>query len=117
PVLGINRNDDIQWRRSTSGMRRDPRPNGLEHREFAAGIVANVNALARVGLLFLRNGEWADHQRIISESFVELARSPHPSAASAAVAEPGDFPEANLRYGVLWWTNATGALSNVPRDA
>jgi CubicO group peptidase (beta-lactamase class C family) len=44
-------------------------------------------------------------------------RTPHPAAASATVAEPDDFPDANLRYGLLWWTNATGALPNVPRDA
>ncbi len=116
PVLGVSR-DDVQWRRSTSGMRQDPRPNGIEHREFASGIIANVNAMARVGLLFLRRGEWADHQRLLSESFIDLVRTPHPATATAVLAEPEDFPEANLRHGVLWWTNATGALPNVPRDA
>ncbi len=117
PVLGINERDDIQWRRSTSGLRRDPRPNGIEHREFAAGMVANVNTLARVGLLFLRYGEWANAQRVVSPSFVELVRTPRAEAATAALAEPTEFPDAQHRYGVLWWTNATGALPNVPRDA
>lgn len=117
PVLGINERDDIQWRRASAGMRPDPRPDQIEHREFAAGMVANVNALARVGLLFLRGGAWADGQRVFSPSFVDLVRTPRPESAGATVVDPENFPDANHRYGVLWWTNATGALPNVPRDA
>lgn len=117
PVLGINERDDIQWRASTTGMRREPRPNGIEHREFAAGMVANVNTLARVGLLFLRRGEWADDQRVFAPTFLDLVRTARPEAAVATLTEPSEFPEANVRYGVLWWTNTTGALANVPRDA
>jgi CubicO group peptidase (beta-lactamase class C family) len=117
PVLGISRADDIQWRKARSGLRPDPRPNGIEHREFAAGISANVNSLARIGLLFLRRGEWAGGQRLFAPEFADLVRTPRPEAAIATVVEPADFPEANLRYGVLWWTNATGALPNVPHDA
>jgi CubicO group peptidase (beta-lactamase class C family) len=117
PVIGINHRDDIQWRAASSGLRPEPRPNGIEHREFASGVIANVNALARVGLLFLRRGEWADHQRVISSSFVDLVRTPQAEIASASVVDPASFPDATHRYGVLWWTNATGALPNVPRDA
>ena len=117
PVIGINQRDDIQWRAAASGMRRDPRPNGIEHREFAAGMVGNVNALARVGLLFLRRGEWENGQRIFDPAFVDLVRTPRPESATATLVEPDEYPEAHLRYGVLWWTNATGALPNVPRDA
>ena len=117
PVLGINERDDIQWRLSTSGMRPAPRADGIEHREFAAGMIANVNALARVGLLYLRRGEWSDSRRVFSASFVDTARTPRAESASASVDDVADFPDANHRYGVLWWTNATGALPNVPRDA
>lgn len=117
PVLGINQRDDIQWRASASGMRPDPRPNGIEHREFAAGMIANVNAMARVGLLFLRKGEWAAGQRVISSAFANHVCTPQSAIANAVLTEPENFPEANLRYGVLWWTNATGALPNVPLDA
>ena len=117
PVIGINHRDDVQWRAAARGMRPDPRPNGIEHREFAAGMVGNVNALARVGLLFLRRGEWENGQRVFDPAFVDLVRTPRPEAASTTLVEPEEYPEANLRYGVLWWTNATGALPNVPRDA
>jgi CubicO group peptidase (beta-lactamase class C family) len=118
PVLGLSERDDIQWRASTSGARKDPRPNGIEHREFAAGMVGNVNAMARIGLLYLRRGEWSGGQRVFSPAFADLVRTPRAETASAILVEPAtDFPDANHRYGVLWWTNATGALPNVPRDA
>jgi CubicO group peptidase (beta-lactamase class C family) len=116
-VIGINHRDDIQWRRSTSGLRPDPRPNGIEHREFAAGMIANVNTLARVGLLYLRRGQWANGQQVFAPSFVDLVTTPRAETIATSVADPTEFPEANARYGVLWWTNATGALPNVPRDA
>ena len=72
--------------------------------------------MARVGLLYLRRGAWAG-QQLFAPSFADLVSKPHPATAAAIVAEPADYPEANLRFGVLWWTNATGALPQVPRDA
>ena len=117
PVIGVNAAGlDMDWRDPSRGLRPDPRPSGIIHREFASGIIANVNSLGRVGLLFLRRGDWAG-QRVFSESFVDVVRTPRAEAATATVVDPARFPEANLRYGVLWWTNATGALPNVPRDA
>ena len=126
PTLGLNLipsqstfslRDDVRWRPASSGMRPAPRANGIEHREFASGIIANTNALSRIGLLFLRRGEWANETRVFPETFVDLVSIPRAESASALNVEPNDYPEANLRYGVLWWTNATGALPEVPRDA
>jgi CubicO group peptidase (beta-lactamase class C family) len=116
PVLGVNVADDIRWRLPSAGMRPDPRPSGILHREFAAGFIGNANTMGRVGLLYLRRGAWAG-QQLFSPSFADLVRSPHPDTAAAIVAAREDHPEANLRYGLLWWTNATGALAQVPRDA
>ena len=116
PTLGVNEADDIRWRSPTIGQRREPRPNGLVHREFASGFVGNTNALARVGLLYLRQGVWREHQ-VFTPSFVPTVSTPHALTAAATVSNPLEFPDANVRYGVLWWTNATGALSGVPRDA
>lgn len=116
-VLGIDERDDLQWRLRAEPV--PPRP-AIEHREFAAGMIANVNAMARIGLLYLRRGEWAGGQRVFSASFVDLVRTPRPENVGLPVRDaldPNDFPEASSRYGVLWWTNATGALPNVPRDA
>jgi CubicO group peptidase (beta-lactamase class C family) len=118
-VLGINERDDIRWRNMEDGLRKDARPLSVQHREFASGMIVNVNSMARVGLLYLRRGEWSAGQRVFAASFAELVRTPRPENTNTPVvaAEATAFPEANLRYGVLWWTNATGALPNVPRDA
>jgi CubicO group peptidase (beta-lactamase class C family) len=32
-------------------------------------------------------------------------------------ADPAGFPNVTANYGVLWWTNAAGALPNIPTDA
>lgn len=116
-VLGIDERDDLIWRLRPETV--SPRPTP-EHREFAAGMIANVNSMARIGLLYLRRGEWAGGQRVFPASFVDLVRTPRPENVGLPVrdaVDPNDFPEASSRYGVLWWTNATGALPNVPRDA
>jgi CubicO group peptidase (beta-lactamase class C family) len=105
-------NVDVKWR--DNYFRRTPTPGT---RELASGIYANVNAMARVGLLFLRKGVWANDQRILSEDFVNTVRTPPTSIATATNADPANFPGATTNYGVLWWTNATGLLPNVPRDA
>lgn len=111
----------LQWRLSTARAR--PLPGtSLERRELAAGISANVDAMARVGYLFLRQGVWANNQRIISAASVALAHEPRGANASLSVLPtPADFPKAPVNYGVLWWTNkntdTTDPLANVPRDA
>lgn len=106
-------NADIHWR--DNQLRLDPTAP-IQKRELASGIYANANAMARVGLLFLRKGVWGG-ERILSESFVTTVSTPPASIASAANPLAADFPGATTNYGVLWWTNATGVLPNVPRDA
>jgi CubicO group peptidase (beta-lactamase class C family) len=90
--------------------------NNLHFRNLASDIVANPNAMARVGLLYLRKGMWKE-TRIISEASVALASKPVPEIASATVVNPTDYPQGNLNYGLLWWTNATKQLADVPADA
>lgn len=102
---------DIHWRDNVL------RPTaGAGIRELASGIFANTNAMARVGLLFLRKGMWGD-ARILSESFVTTVAAPVAANANMLNPESANFPGATTNYGVLWWTNATGLLPNVPRDA
>ena len=104
---------DIHWRNN----RQRPDPAAVpQKRELAAGIFANANAMARVGLLFLNKGVW-NSDRILSEEFINTVRTPMPAIASAANPEVADFPNATTNYGVLWWTNATHTLPNVPTDA
>jgi CubicO group peptidase (beta-lactamase class C family) len=112
--LGI-RPSDLTWR---DHAYREKTVNGVKRREFASGIRANVKAMVRIGLLYLKGGKW-DGRQILPESFVDSVRTP--------VAEFADLPVGNDRksifqnapkhYGLLWWNNADGALHAVPRDA
>ncbi|WP_206606330.1 serine hydrolase domain-containing protein [Steroidobacter cummioxidans] len=102
---------DVHWRDNQSG-RTNP-----QNRELASGIFANANAMARVGLLFLRKGVWANDQRILSEDFVSKVSTPVAENAGFDNPEAADFPGGPENYGMLWWTNANGQLPNVPRDA
>jgi CubicO group peptidase (beta-lactamase class C family) len=120
--LGLNNGgtstDDVVWR--ANAQRPATRDGGtLQYRELASGISANANAMARVGLLFLRKGMWKD-QRVLSEAFVTQVHTPLPENANLPLVPPRPnekFPNAQTDYGVLWWTNKSGTMPNVPRDA
>ena len=113
-VLGVRKGDDVQWRANVSHAVTNA--NNVAQRELASGITINTQTMARVGLLFLRNGRWGESQ-VFDTTFVDLVRTPREENAGLTIAEPADFPGATTSYGVLWWTNATGALPEVPRDA
>jgi CubicO group peptidase (beta-lactamase class C family) len=110
--IGIT-HDMLAWRENST---RSDTLNGVKRRELSSGIDLSVDAMARIGYLFLRDGVW-DGQRVLSESFVNLVHTPRPETAAATNGEPQDFPTATVNYGVLWWTNASGELPGVPRDA
>jgi CubicO group peptidase (beta-lactamase class C family) len=113
--IGIGR-DDLRWRDNSL------RPHSLENvprREFGAGISADIEAMSRFGYLYLREGRWKDRE-ILSRSFVELARRSSPEVARLPVLEPTDQPargSSSAHYGLLWWNNNDGTLTDVPRDA
>jgi CubicO group peptidase (beta-lactamase class C family) len=100
------------WRDNSS---RTDKLDGVKRREISSGIDANVDAMARIGYLFLRDGMW-DGQRVLSESFVELVHTVRPETKAATNADPQHDPTATVNYGVLWWTNTSGELPGVPRD-
>ena len=113
--LGIRRTD-LVWRKN---QYRPAQIDGIARREFGAGISANVDAMARIGLLMLRQGRWRDEQ-LVPRDYVELARQPvaafaHLQVHTNFIKESG--PGAPRHYGLLWWNNADGALTDVPRDA
>src|SRR5688572_27232905 len=110
--IGITR-DDLRWRRN---QYRPHEIDGIPRREFGAGIHANVDAMARIGLLYLRHGNWAGKQ-LIPKDFVELAtKTPREIAGLRFFAET-EHGRAASHYGLLWWNNNDGTLANVPRDA
>lgn len=97
--------DDIQWR--TPAIFFTEPVGDLPATEFNGGMLANVDAMVRLGLLFLHDGSW-DGRHILSRSFVELATAPAYRRLPL---------KTNLRYGLLWWNNASGRMPDVPRDA
>jgi CubicO group peptidase (beta-lactamase class C family) len=119
--LGIRPTADLVWRDNISSR---PGPggvagtlNGLPRRELAAGINASVNAMARVGLLMLRQGAWGNTQ-VLSNGAVATAHTPPPEVTGiTTIVQPADYPDATANYGVLWWTNTNGHMSSVPTDA
>lgn len=104
----------LTWRPNSNR----PRAYGtIPRREFGAGISANVDALARLGLMLLRDGRWKSEQ-LLPAGYVGavLAR---PTAAAKLLERFGTSidPEAPRHYGTLAWNNADGWLQGVPTDA
>jgi CubicO group peptidase (beta-lactamase class C family) len=103
--LGIARSD-LKWRANSY---RPKEINGVLRREFGAGISANVDAMARIGYLYLRQGRWRDRQ-IIPAWFVDAARTvPHGIKGLPGV-RPESYGNASDHYGLLWWNNADGTM-------
>ncbi|MDA1315209.1 MAG: serine hydrolase [Acidobacteria bacterium] len=110
--LGIGR-DDLRWR---TNQYRAAQIDGIERREFGSGVHANVDAMARIGYLYLRGGEW-DGRQLLPSAFVKQVARPPDLLGSVSNADEEHYPQAPAHYGLLWWNNADGTLANVPRDA
>jgi CubicO group peptidase (beta-lactamase class C family) len=110
--IGIS-GKDLTWRENAY---RENILNGIPRREIGSGIKANVDAMARLGYLYLRRGYWEGRQ-LIPADFVDTVRTPADQTLGLPVVNPERSPGAAEHYGVLWWTNADGTLKNVPRDA
>ena len=110
--LGIQRSD-LRWRKNSY---RPHQIEGVTRREFGSGISANVDAMARIGYLYLRGGRWRN-QQILPRSFVDAARTTVPEVVGLAEVDPENHGNASDHYGLLWWNNGDGRLEGVPRDA
>ncbi len=110
--LGITESD-LTWRDS---YYRPDRIHGIKRREFGSGVRANVDAMARIGYLYLRKGKWQGEQ-ILPQSFVDAVGKTPESVRGLPVRDPSVTPGASDHYGLLWWNNGDGTLENVPKDA
>ena len=108
--LGIQK-QDIRWR---FNQYRPREINGIIRREFGAGFHANVNAMARLGYLYLQKGKWKDEQ-IIPASFVELCSKPAKENLGLPEHDQ-NHGNASEHYSLLWWNNGDGKIPNVPGD-
>ncbi|MEJ2701658.1 MAG: serine hydrolase [Sedimentisphaerales bacterium] len=109
--IGIGKKD-LTWRPNSY---RTKEIDGIARREFGSGISANVDAMARIGYLYLRRGRWRDKQ-IIPASFIDMARTVPKTIKGLPVLRESHF-NASDHYGLLWWNNADGTMVNVPKDA
>ncbi|MCX8154929.1 MAG: beta-lactamase family protein [Verrucomicrobiae bacterium] len=110
--LGI-RPTDLRWRNHAY---RPDTLDGIKRREFGSGFHANVNAMARIGYLHLREGRW--HKEIIlPPSFVKALHTPDPALAKLPVRLPDEFGRASAHYRLLWWNNTDATLRHLPTDA
>lgn len=107
--------DDLTWRANSY---RPKQINGIARREFGSGVHANVEAMARIGLLYLREGRWGERQ-LLPKDVVQLVRATPKTVAAVSVhpSKVEDYPNATQHYGLLWWNNNDGTMANVPRDA
>ncbi len=110
--IGISPSD-LTWR---SNSYRPKEINGITRREFGSGISANVDAMARIGYLYLRRGRWRDKQ-IIPASFVDTVRTVPKAVGGLPVVKRESYFNASNHYGLLWWNNADSTMAKVPRDA
>ena len=76
---------------------------GLKSREFASGLTITHRALARIGYLYLRQGEW-NGRRILSREFIRTAT------------RPADLPTFVPYYAFFWGTNGRGTFPGIPDD-
>ncbi len=110
--LGIT-HQDLTWR---NNQYRPHKIEGIARREFGAGVHANVNAMARIGYLHLRNGKWRDKQ-ILPSDFVKQAGTTVKKVVGLPEVDPAQYGNASDHYGLLWWNNADGTIAGLPRDA
>jgi|SRR3989344_2847200 len=110
--IGI-KSTELSWR---ANIYRSDTINGIKNREFGSGIKATVNAMARIGYLYLRNGRW-NGQQLVPESYIQQARKPQVEVIGLPEHNTSIGYNASDHYGLLWWNNGDGTLANVPRDA
>ena len=106
---------DLHW--GFNELDRPRQINGIKRRPFGAGIHSNVQAMAKLGQLYLQGGRWGE-QQLIPESFVRLATSQAQGIGELPVKDGFVWTTgASRHYGLLWWNNSDGVMDGVPRDA
>lgn len=110
--LGIT-HDDLKWRPNAY---RPKELNGVARREFGSGVHANVEAMARIGLLYALAGRIKTRQ-VLPPDFVAMLRQPLDELRGLEVLKEDEHPKASSHYGLLWWNNGDGHVRGVPTDA
>jgi CubicO group peptidase (beta-lactamase class C family) len=104
---------DIQWRKHAY---RPEKIGSIANREFGSGFSANIEALSRIGYLYLREGTWKDKE-ILPASFVRMISQPEPRGSEFPTNHKEEYGSASQHYSILWWNNADGKIPEIPQDA
>ncbi|MDR3108312.1 MAG: serine hydrolase [Planctomycetaceae bacterium] len=104
---------DIQWRKH---VYRPEKIDGILNREFGSGFSANIEALSRIGYLYLREGTWKDNE-ILPTPFVRMISQPMPRGSEFPTNHKKEYGSAAQHYSILWWNNNDGKISEIPKDA
>ena len=107
--------DRLNWRRNNY---RSDLLRGIVRREFGSGISTDVDVMARIGLLLLRDGRWNNTQILLADD-VDRATTHRPwlSGLPCIDVEPCEAPLPTEGYGFLFWTNTDGQYTDMPRNA
>ncbi len=108
-LLPIGADGGVTWRLNRY---RPQRINGIVSREFGSGIMASVDALARIGQMLLDGG-----RGLIDPSYIQAMSTPNPTVAALPQTGTIVHKGANRHYGLLCWNNGDGAMADVPKDA
>jgi CubicO group peptidase (beta-lactamase class C family) len=92
---------DWRWRENAYRTRTI---QGLKSREFASGLTITHRAMARIGYLYLRGGEW-NGRRVLSQDFIRTA------------IRPTDLPAFVPYYAFYWGSNGRRTFPGMPDDA
>ena len=111
--MGIT-HEMLLWRENAY---REPEIQGIRRIEFGAGVFTTVDALARIGLLHLRDGQWGS-ERLLPEGFSAVVGTPEQSLKGLPIVNDTQkrYGGVSEHYGHLWWNNGDGVMANVPPD-
>ena len=107
--------DRVVWR---SHRYRPATLRGVARREFGSGISTDVDVMARIGLLLLRDGRW-NGRWLLQTSYADQAGAQDPTIGKLPWLDqnPDSCAKPNTHYGLLFWNNAAGYRTTVPRTA
>ncbi|MBN1816324.1 MAG: hypothetical protein JW828_03130, partial [Sedimentisphaerales bacterium] len=83
---------------------------------FGSGVNANVEAMARIGWLYCRQGQWEGGPLIPASFVAQVSKTPQQSNG-LPVLFPDQYSDASNHYGLLWWNNNDGTFKEVPNEA
>jgi CubicO group peptidase (beta-lactamase class C family) len=84
--------------------------DAMELYAIGSGASYTPRAAARIGQLFVQNGEW-EGQQLIDSMWISQAIDPAFSRVHSTE------PSTRLSVGLGWWVNSTGSFSSLPPDA